>query len=866
SWDPNLVNWGNQPTTSTLLGSYTHNTGNQQNWWEFADWSSTGVTTLQGEVNSLYDSSTFMKGDNQISYTMKAAQEGRVDSNDWVSYWRTGSGAPLIEIGYSYDSTAPTTQSSIASGASQINAPWYVSTAPQVILSCSDSESGCSQTQYSLNGGSWTTYSGQFSVTAQGTNTILYKSKDHIGNWESQKSMTVQWDNVAPVTTLSLSGTLGSNSWYTSSVTATLSASDATSGVKTITYTLDGGAATTYTTPITIGSDGTHTLQYWSSDNAGNFDSTRTATIKVDRTAPTASQTNSCAVGYFGTWCRGSVSLTGSASDATSGVASGSPVCKLDNVAVSCSTSASSDGSHTWTVTATDNAGLSSTPASASFGVDTVAPSTTNSVGSGAVLGSNGWYRSSVVITLAGSDATSGVMKTMYQLNGGAWTQYSSPITISGQGTNTLNYYSLDNANNQESQKTASFKIDTGNPSTTASPSGTVGSAGWYHSAVTVTLAASDATSGVSGTFYRIAGGSQQTYATPFSVSAEGTTNVDYWSTDQAGNTESTHTLPVKIDTVPPTTAITLGGTIGGNSYFTTPVHVTLSGSDATSGVASSWYRLNGGAWTQYSAPFDVNNQGSTTIDYYSIDVSGISETPQTRTFLEDTSKPVTTASTSCTAGMGGSWCRGAVTVTLAATDATSGLQSTSYRVNGGAVQTYSAPISVSAEGSTSIDYWSTDNAGNVEPTHTTTVQIDTQAPTTVASKTGTLGNNGWYTGDVTVTLSATDPAPGSGVASTLYKVNGGTQQTYASPFPVSAEGSNTVTYWSTDAAGNVESQKTLTFSIDKSNPVTTSGAAPAANGKHGWYTGVTVVYSVSCADSVSGCQRSEYSVDGGAW
>ena len=51
-------------------------------------------------------------------------------------------------------------------------------------------------------------------------------------------------DSVAPSTTDSLAGTLGSNGWYTSSsVSVTLTAGDATSGVGATYYSLDGGGA-----------------------------------------------------------------------------------------------------------------------------------------------------------------------------------------------------------------------------------------------------------------------------------------------------------------------------------------------------------------------------------------------------------------------------------------------------------------------------------------------------------------------------------------------------------------------------------------------------------------------------------------------
>jgi len=84
-------------------------------------------------------------------------------------------------------------------------------------------------------------------------------------------------------------------------------------------------------------------------------------------------------------------------------------------------------------------------------------------------------------------------------------------------------------------------------------------------------------------------------------------------------------------------------------------------------------------------------------------------------------------------------------------------------------------------------------------------VPADTTPPTTTAMLSGTLGNNGWYTSDVQVTLTAADNAGGSGVAKTEYSFDGANWNLYSTPFTISSEGNTTVYYRSTDNAGNVE-------------------------------------------------------------
>lgn len=97
-------------------------------------------------------------------------------------------------------------------------------------------------------------------------------------------------DFTPPHTSASASGTLGTNSWYTSNVIVTLSATDTGSGVRSIQYSLNGGMIwNTYATQLTLSAEGSTTLQYYSIDNAGNREATSTLTIIIDKTAPKAS-------------------------------------------------------------------------------------------------------------------------------------------------------------------------------------------------------------------------------------------------------------------------------------------------------------------------------------------------------------------------------------------------------------------------------------------------------------------------------------------------------------------------------------------------------------------------------------------------
>jgi hypothetical protein len=105
------------------------------------------------------------------------------------------------------------------------------------------------------------------------------------------------------------------------------------------------------------------------------------------------------------------------------------------------------------------------------------------------------------------------------------------------------------------------------------------------------------------------------------------------------------------VDQIPPVTTCTLEGTLEGNVY-TSDVTVTLSATDAQSGVNYTMYKLDSGEWTIYTAPFVVTEDGAHTVLFYSVDFAGNQETEKTKTF---TIAHPTTVSISIKGGLGAS-------------------------------------------------------------------------------------------------------------------------------------------------------------------------------------------------------------------
>jgi len=157
---------------------------------------------------------------------------------------------------------------------------------------------------------------------------------------------------------------------------------------------------------------------------------------------------------------------------------------------------------------------------------------------------------------------------------------------------------------------------------------------------------------------------------------------------------------------------------------------------------------------------------------------------------------------------------------------------------------TYTVPTSGEAtvDGTYSFYTISTDKAGNRESvpgapdattTESTTIQ-DTVAPVTTASGENADKNSyhdsDWTHQAVTVTLTASDaPQAGadasSGVDHTYYKIDGaasystGTTVTIDAPADHSNDGTHTISYYSTDKAGNTETAHTFTVKTDTQTP-----------------------------------------------
>jgi len=154
-------------------------------------------------------------------------------------------------------------------------------------------------------------------------------------------------------------------------------------------------------------------------------------------------------------------------------------------------------------------------------------------------LGNSGWYVSPVNVTLTATGGQMGVDRTMFELDGEDWEEYVSPVECAKDGQHALDYRSYDLGGAAEAIESLEFKIDVTVPVSHTSLSD------WN-----VTLSATDLTSGVQRTVYRIDNGTWLNYTDPIQLSRDVNHTVEYYSVDFAGNTEETMTLEVEKEAV----------------------------------------------------------------------------------------------------------------------------------------------------------------------------------------------------------------------------------------------------------------------------------------------------------------------------
>lgn len=750
--------------------------------------------------------SEYLEGD-----TFDLVDNGAVN----IAYYsidKAGNEEQVKRVVVKVDKVAPVTTSNIPQA--------WVNKDYNVVLTAEDDLSGVATTEYTLNGksnsvslvGDDQDNTVAFKVTEEGTHTVSYYSVDNAGNIEDLKTETLQLDKTAPVTRTNLQS--GS---FIPDVTYQLVAEDNLSGVAKTFYTINDEQM--MGTSFTLSEPGNYHIVVYSIDQAGNKEEDQTFLITVDKVAPVTESD------IQEGWTNEDVTVNLTATDDLSGVDQTYYAINGAPYATGTTFTLTDSAIHEVQYYSTDKAGNKEVAKLQRVLIDKNAPVTTSNV-------QEGWQTGQFEVVLKATDDLSGVRAVYHSVNGGEFEQ-GPVLTLKESGLYDISFYSVDNAGNKEVVKTVQVKVDNQAPVTVSDAPDT-----WATKAVTVNLTATDNLSGVDKTFYSVDGGAFQE-GTVVTVAGAGLHVITFYSVDKAGNVEVRKQAEVKIDETAP---VTTSGLQDG-WYQEQELTVTLKATDDLSGVAKTYYSVNGQPFVE-GVSFLLEGEGVHEVAWYSVDFAGNVEAVNQATVRMDAQPPVTTTNEVP------AWSAAPITLQLTATDNLSGVDKTFVSVDGAEFQD-ATTVTVAGAGTHVVKYYSVDKAGNIEAVKQVLVNIDEVAPVTTSDV-----KDMWSQQDVVVNLTATDDL--SGVETTFYSINGAPFAA-GTTFHVQGEGVHTVAWYSVDKAGNVEATKSATVRIDKTAPTVQFGSDLLNE----YVKGTSVKLSYQASDNLSGIKSVVTTVNG---
>lgn len=160
------------------------------------------------------------------------------------------------------------------------------------------------------------------------------------------------------------------------------------------------------------------------------------------------------------------------------------------------------------------------------------------------------------------------------------------------------------------------------------------------------------------------------------------------------------------------------------------------------------------------------------------------------------------------------------LTISLSSKDEMSGVKKLSYAVNEGSFKPYEKSTTFSKSGEFTMKFFAEDNVGNIEEVKSISFIVDSQSPSSDININGITDDNVVSLGSK-MYLQAYDSL--SGVKVLKYKFDGKADRKYNGkelPFGDLEEGEHTVSFYSEDNVGNVETVQSFTFFLDKSAPI----------------------------------------------
>jgi hypothetical protein len=163
---------------------------------------------------------------------------------------------------------------------------------------------------------------------------------------------------------------------------------------------------------------------------------------------------------------------------------------------------------------------------------------------------------------------------------------------------------------------TATVTVGAGGPADTTAPVAALTAAPdapWTNANVTVTATATDNRDDAPKIEIKRGSADWASYTGPVTVTAEGELKIQARATDAAGNVSAVTERTVGIDRTGPTVKAT---------FDSDSRELTITGTDALSGIGTVEYRIGAGAWTTATGPVPVGSAAAT-IEFRSVDRAG---------------------------------------------------------------------------------------------------------------------------------------------------------------------------------------------------------------------------------------------------
>lgn len=351
--------------------------------------------------------------------------------------------------------------------------------------------------------------------------------------------------------------------------------------------------------------------------------------------------------------------------------------------------------------------------------------------------------------------------------------------------------------------------------------------------------------------------------------------SIAYYAVDHVGNAEKVKKEQFFVDLSPPVTQHQIVGVHQG-SILSPSAEITLTSSDAFSGVATTAFHFNQQEQTEYKESISIAllDEGTHSLYYLSIDNVNNEETKNVFQFYVDRTSPKTTLIIEGDQHVGDkTYVSNRTEYRLSFSDNKTGVSSTHFQINNNPVRTYEhSAISLPTEGGNyQLAFWSMDNVNNKEEKNEQDLFVDHTAPISTHSFNGssfTQRGKTWITAETTIELKANDEE--AGVKEIQYSVEGeANKQVYSDVLSFKNEGEFAITYGAVDNVNNVEEKQRVEIVVDNSPPMVTvnysSSKIGSGNAEDGsvldQYPVGTVLY-LAATDVASGAESIRFSLN----